>query len=714
MDKADTSGTECWRVDTLDVDQADSHLLETSRQTRIMIEVDEDQIVNTLDSLDMWDETKSMSPRIINEFVTTHIHDDHIAGAQDLKDGGYTVQQAYRPPADRYKLDEKGGVDRIVLEKYLEGLAEQGIDLYEIESINSGDTIIDEKDAILTALSPPPTDETIETTSQSTGDPCKFKPEKANPNGVVCAFEGPDGVSGLFMGDVGDESAHNAESWLYEQHADPESDVDLDADILYLGHHGSNKSTGEQFLDAVDPEHVVVSSGLDNNYTSENQYDGHPHDETLERLHDREIDVHWTAVHGTMTTTVEDGTVQFDHDTKLETTAAADIAALKYHARANDFDQEDLPETETIELDELPEETPDWVAEASLVTDRTALDTDRIDELHALEVEHGKLKQEKFRLEETRDQRSERTTALEQERENSKGLTDRVTTAVSSLWKTEDDDTADETREAHTTEQVTADQNGTDDPDQQAASDTDEQDQWEDQASEWESLDAAINAYKQRNATLRADVTTLTEQVDVLADQIETLDTERTANDGLFQRLTNAVGAQGPDQQSTETAPDRPTTDRDPTTHVPTGNIDQTDTEPSAQQSNGTTDPNAGYSENSNERSKWLGPSPPEETPDWILDPDSDNNERDGYTHETDTTRSATTTNRTRRKTTEWVSDCENPTPATLINSPIQSAHRAHRNTPDGAPDTARGNRSPRLQSAHRAPPRRRRRRSGP
>lgn len=633
------SGCSAWTVRTLDVGQADSHTLITPDRKRVLIDSDKQEIANKIEDLPPIQNKSNETDKIaIDHFFLTHLHDDHASGFQHLNREKCMVHEVHQPSAARYNTGEDGGVDPVVLDKYKKGLSNHGISPREVTQLTTGDKIIDEDDATLMALSPPPTDETIETASQSTGYPCKFKPKKANPNGAVCAFEGPDGVSGLFMGDVGDESAHNAESWLCEQHADPESDVDLNADILYIGHHGSNKSTGEKFLDAVDPEHVVVSSGLDNNYTSENQYDGHPHNETLERLHDREIDVHWTALHGTTTTTVENGTTQLDHDTELETTAAADIAALKYHARANDFDQEDLPEIETIELDELPEETPDWVAEASLVTDRTALDTDWIDELHALEVEHGKLKQEKFRLEETRDQRSERKTALEQERENSKGLTDRVTTAVSSLWETEDDDTADETREAHATEQVTADQNGADDPDQQAASDTDEQDQWEDQASEWESLDAAIDAYKQRNATLRADVTTLSEQVDVLADQIETLDTERTANDGLFQRLTNAVGTQGPDQQSTATAPGRPTTDRDPTTHEPTGNIDRSDTEPSTQQSNGTTDPNAGYSENSNERSKWLGPSPPEETPDWILGPDGDHNERDGPTHETDTT----------------------------------------------------------------------------
>lgn len=604
MDETDTSDTECWQVDTLDVDQADAHLLETPGQSRIMIDVDEDQIVDTLDSLDTWGETESTSRKIIDEFVTTHIHDDHIAGVQYLKDGGYTVQQAYRPSADRYKLDEKGGVDRTVLEKYLEGLAEQGIDPYEIEPINSGDTILDEEDATLTALSPPPTDETIETASQSTGYPCKFKPEKANGNGAVCKFEGTDGVSGLFMGDVGDESAHNAESWLVQQHNDSERDVDLDADLLYLGHHGSNNATGEKFLDAVDPEHVVVSSGLDNNYTSENQHDGHPHDETLERLHERDVQTHWTAVHGTTTTTVEDGTVQLNHENPVETTAATDITALKYYGRANDLDQEELAEIETIEPDAMPEETPDWAAEASLLTEETTIDTDRIDALHALEVEHRKLKQKKRRLEHTHDHRLEQKNDLQQ-RGNDQGLTDRLTTAVSSLWDTED---ADEKNTEHASEQ---DESHTD-PSQQAETDTGDPDQWED-------IEAAIDAYKQRNTALRADVRTLSGRVEALTEQIETLKAE--TNDGLVQRVVNAVGTQDTDQQPTETTPETTTDSTAPQNGQPDSDFTTTDPE-SRTQPDGSTDPNDRPETDANERSKWLGPPPPENAPEWLLDAD--------------------------------------------------------------------------------------------
>lgn len=580
-----------WKIDTLNVGQADAHTLRTPTGTRVIIDADEEQIADALDDT------------TANHLLITHIHTDHVFGIQHLD----SVENAHWPNTSRYTVSSDDGcVEPAVLEECVEGLSEVGISLSDIETHTSGDKILDEEDATLTALSPPATAETVEITSQSTGYPCTFKPEEANANGAVCAFEGPSGVSGLFMGDVGDESAHNAESWLLEQHNDSENDVVLDAEILYLGHHGSNNSSGESFLDAVGPEHVVISSGLDNNYTSENQYDGHPHDETLERLHERDVQVHWTAVHGRTSTTVEDGTIRHDHDTGLETTAAADIAALKYYARANDLDQEALADSEEITLADLPEETPEWAEEASIVTEPSTIDRDRIDELHALEVEQGNLKQEQRRLEGTRNQRLEQKTTLEQE--NDKGLTGRLTTAVSSFWETEVDED-ENTQQAHATDQ----NDKHTDPDQQAETDTDEQ--------EYEDIEAAIDAYEQQNESLRAAVETLSEQVDELDQQIETLDTDRTEREGLFERLRNAVGTRQAARPTDETTP-----------HQPETGFSANDSESSTDRNRSSTpestqfDPNNSLSAEEKrglERtSDWSQYNPPKHGPDFTSEPD--------------------------------------------------------------------------------------------
>jgi competence protein ComEC len=53
--------------------------------------------------------------------------------------------------------------------------------------------------------------------------------------------------------------------------------LDVRADLLKAGHHGSKTSSGEMFLRAVDPEVSLISAGVDNSF-------GHPSREVVERM----------------------------------------------------------------------------------------------------------------------------------------------------------------------------------------------------------------------------------------------------------------------------------------------------------------------------------------------------------------------------------------------------------------------------------------------
>ena len=53
--------------------------------------------------------------------------------------------------------------------------------------------------------------------------------------------------------------------------------ADLEAEVLKLGHHGSNTSSESGFLATVQPEYAVVSAGRNNRYN-------HPHPAVLERV----------------------------------------------------------------------------------------------------------------------------------------------------------------------------------------------------------------------------------------------------------------------------------------------------------------------------------------------------------------------------------------------------------------------------------------------
>lgn len=67
--------------------------------------------------------------------------------------------------------------------------------------------------------------------------------------------------------------------------------VNLDSDILKVGHHGSKTSTGEEFLKAVSPDFAIISAGCKNKY-------GHPNKETLDILAKEKVEVLSTCKSG--------------------------------------------------------------------------------------------------------------------------------------------------------------------------------------------------------------------------------------------------------------------------------------------------------------------------------------------------------------------------------------------------------------------------------
>lgn len=66
-----------------------------------------------------------------------------------------------------------------------------------------------------------------------------------------------------------------------------EAGVDLKADVLKVGHHGSNSSTSYRFLRAVAPTYGVISLAAFNEY-------GHPHRDPMSRLMDADVTIYRT------------------------------------------------------------------------------------------------------------------------------------------------------------------------------------------------------------------------------------------------------------------------------------------------------------------------------------------------------------------------------------------------------------------------------------
>lgn len=67
----------------------------------------------------------------------------------------------------------------------------------------------------------------------------------------------------------------------------------LSADILIAPHHGSRTSSHIGFIEAVNPETVMISAGQLNSY-------GHPHEQVLTRYKAKSINIYSSAVHGAM------------------------------------------------------------------------------------------------------------------------------------------------------------------------------------------------------------------------------------------------------------------------------------------------------------------------------------------------------------------------------------------------------------------------------
>ena len=65
----------------------------------------------------------------------------------------------------------------------------------------------------------------------------------------------------------------------------------LKCDILKVAHHGSKSSSSEAFLDAVSPSIAVIQVGANNFY-------GHPHQQTIDRLEERGIPIYRTDLNG--------------------------------------------------------------------------------------------------------------------------------------------------------------------------------------------------------------------------------------------------------------------------------------------------------------------------------------------------------------------------------------------------------------------------------
>lgn len=239
----------------IDVGQGDAALIRTEKGD-ILIDAgtnsSEDELKAYLDSLGVTD---------IEYAVFTHPHEDHIGGA-DMVLNTYNVKNVILPDATSTSKTFERMMDAIEAERC--GVIEATPD----KTFKVGELTC-------TILAP------ISTSYTETND----------YSVVIRADYGDTSV--LFTGDAETHS----ESEMLERYRFKGL---LDCDILKAGHHGSDTSSSQAFLDAVTPVHAVISVGEGNTYD-------HPKQEILTRYEAMRITIHRTDKEGSIVFTTTGG-----------------------------------------------------------------------------------------------------------------------------------------------------------------------------------------------------------------------------------------------------------------------------------------------------------------------------------------------------------------------------------------------------------------------
>ncbi|WP_049911278.1 lamin tail domain-containing protein [Halorubrum coriense] len=278
----------------------------------------------------------------IDHLVTSHSDADHIGGSA-------AIIEYYETEADGIGAVYDPGIasSTQTYAEYLDAIEAHDVTLYETregDRIDFGDVDVD-------VLGPP--------------DPY-LENEDRNENSIVLKLTHGE-TSFLLSGDAEDDQ----EAYLVDEYGS-----ELESTILKAGHHGSASSSSGAFLDAVDPQAVVISSAYDSQY-------GHPHEEVLQRLAERSLPGYWTATHGNIILT-SDGqniTVQTQRDAPTDPSTLREGDPIDVGAPDAVSDRARIESDGTTSIDTGSDDTPD---DTDSETDETTAEAGlAVAEIHA-------------------------------------------------------------------------------------------------------------------------------------------------------------------------------------------------------------------------------------------------------------------------------------------------------------------------------------------
>lgn len=226
----------------IDVGQGDSIFLEFPNGKNMLIDAGENYESETVQSF-----INSKGYFSLDYVVGTHPHTDHIGGLESII-RRYEIGEIYLPKVVHTSK---------TYENLLTTINELG---YKVNSAISGMEIINEKGLEVKILSP-------KNSNYS---------ELNNYSVVIKIVFG--NTSFLFMGDA-------------EKVVENEILSEVSADVVKVGHHGSDSSSSSDFVESVGAKYAVIMSGVDNQYDL-------PSDEVVSRWESSGAKVYNTSVNG--------------------------------------------------------------------------------------------------------------------------------------------------------------------------------------------------------------------------------------------------------------------------------------------------------------------------------------------------------------------------------------------------------------------------------
>lgn len=229
-------------VDYIDVGQADS-ILVRNKEMAMLIDAG-----NNEDGKDVVNYLKTKGVTKLNYVIGTHPHEDHIGGLDDVINSDIEIKNILMP---------KITTNTKTFEDVLDAIENKGLDIkapekgyeFKIGEANCKvmtDSILDKDNLNLSSI-------------------------------VIRLTFGNN--SFLFMGDSEKE---NEETIFWPK-----------TDVLKVGHHGSNTSSSQEFLEQVLPKYAIIMAGEGNSY-------GLPKDEIIKRLENLGTTIYRTDKNGTI------------------------------------------------------------------------------------------------------------------------------------------------------------------------------------------------------------------------------------------------------------------------------------------------------------------------------------------------------------------------------------------------------------------------------